>query len=628
MCGITGILQAGADARGLAPIDAMRDALTHRGPDDKGTWIDTDGGRVALGHRRLSVVDLSPAGAQPMVSEDGRYVLAFNGEIYNFRTLRETLHGHGHTFRGTSDTEVALAAFLEWGIEESLRRFEGMFAIALWDKRDQCLYLARDRFGEKPLYYGMDRGTFLFGSELKSLRPHPDFNPEIDRDALTILLRHSYIPAPHCIFAHYHKLPPGSYLCVTCDLRSHGPTSYWSLESLSTAPYTDLPEKEAVDELERLLSDSIRDKMVADVPVGAFLSGGVDSTLVVSLMRQYSEQPIRTFTIGFHNTKLNEAQEAGFTAKFLGTDHQQLYVSDRELLDIVPRIPRIYDEPFADPSQIPTTLVSQLARQQVTVALSGDGGDELFAGYNRYGDILRRWKRARYTPRGIRGLQAGYLQLKAKVRRRKRTKYLQQSLMKRSADDLRLYYRNMMSYWGDPEAIVLNGKEPATPFLRDTPEDAAADPWRWLPATDALCYLPDDIMTKVDRAAMSTSLETRAPFLDSRIAAYAFTLPPHYKFRDGTPKWLLRQLLYRYVPADVVERPKRGFGVPLDEWLRGPLREWGEELLDVDRLENQQFFSPGSIRQTWNDHVRGNTNSMWPLWCVLMFQAWLDDFFA
>lgn len=605
----------------------MHDALAHRGPDDRGDWMDTATGRIALGHRRLSVVDLSPRGAQPMISEDERYVIVYNGEIYNFRDLREELREKGYGFRGGSDTEVALAAFVEWGVEAALRRFEGMFAIALWDRRDQCLYLARDRFGEKPLYYGEHNGAFLFGSELKALARHPRFAPDIDRDALTILLRHSYIPAPHCIFARYRKLPPASYLRIDRNLQEHGPTRYWDLETLSATPYTTLSENEAVDELERLLSASIRDKMVADVPVGAFLSGGVDSSLVVSLMRRYSDRPIRTFTIGFHDAKLNEAQEAAETARHLGTDHRELYVSERELLDVIPAIPRIYDEPFADPSQIPTTLVSRLARQDVTVALSGDGGDELFAGYNRYGDVIRRWNRARRTPPGIRQLHTGYLSLKAGIRPHKRGKCLQQRQMKRAAGDLRRFYREMMSYWVQSEAIVSGAKEPVTPFLRGSAEDAANDPWRWLPATDALCYLPDDIMTKVDRAAMSVSLETRAPFLDSRIAAFAFSLPADFKFRGDTPKWLPRQLLYRHVPPEVVERPKKGFGVPLDAWLRGPLREWGEELLDPARLKREGYFEPSPVREAWDNHVDNRANRMWSLWCVLMFQAWLDDFF-
>lgn len=626
MCGITGILQASRDPQRLADtIDSMRDSLTHRGPDDKGSWIDVDTAQIALGHRRLAVVDLSPKGAQPMISEGGRYVLAFNGEIYNFCRLREDLRARGHSFRGGSDTEVALAAFLEWGIENSLKRFEGMFAIALWDNCEKCLYLARDRFGEKPLYYGSHGGVFLFGSELKALAQHPAFAPEIDRGALAVLLRHSYIPTPHCIFTHYRKLPAGCYLRVDRNLQFGTPHKYWDLQTLASAPLIDSDEGEAIDTLERLLSESIRDKMVADVPVGAFLSGGVDSSLIVSLMRQYSSKPVRTFTIGFDDAKLNEAHEAAITARHLGTDHRELYVTEQELLDIIPTIPRIYDEPFADPSQIPTTLVSRLAREHVTVALSGDGGDELFAGYDRYGDAIRRWNRTRRTPPGVRQLHAGYLRAKARVRRRKRAKYLQQSILKDSAGDLRQFYRNMMTYWPHPASVVLDAHEPPTMFLRGSAADAATDPWRWLPATDALCYLPDDIMTKVDRAAMSVSLETRAPFLDSRIAEFAFRLPAHLKFRKGTPKWLPRQLLYRYVPPEVVDRPKKGFGVPLDAWLRGPLREWGEELLDPSRLKREGYFEPSLVRNAWQSHVDGRSNWMWSLWCVLMFQAWLDD---
>lgn len=627
MCGITGILNASAGSEALAPIDAMRDALTHRGPDDSGTWVAPDN-RVALGHRRLSVVDISATGAQPMTSADGRYVLVFNGEIYNFRDLRETLRMRGHAFRGTSDTEVALAAFLEWGVTESLRRFEGMFAIGLWDMRERCLYLARDRFGEKPLYYGAVNGSFLFGSELRALREHPAFAPEIDRGALTLLMRHSYIPAPHCIFSHYHKLPPASVLRVHSDLTFGQPEKFWDLATLAQEPELELSDAEALDKLQSVLSESIRDKMVADVPVGAFLSGGVDSSLVVSLMRQYSEHPVRTFTIGFHDSSRNEADEAALTARYLGTDHRELYVGERELLDIVPDIPRIYDEPFADPSQIPTTLVSRLARQDVTVALSGDGGDELFAGYNRYGDTIRRWKRARWMPRGLRRARAGHLRRKAEIRPRKAAKYLQQSRMTESTRDLRRYYQAMMSFWPDPASIVVDSSEPDTPFLRGSASAAAGDPWRWLPATDAMCYLPDGILTKMDRAAMSVGLESRAPFLDSRVANLAFRLPAHQKFRNGTPKWLVRQLLYRHLPRAAVDRPKKGFGVPLEGWLRGPLREWGEDLLRTDHLKAERYFEPNAVRAAWESHASGRGNWMWGLWCVLMFQAWHREFFG
>ncbi|MES1948394.1 asparagine synthase [Salinisphaera sp. C84B14] len=628
MCGITGILQRVPDAQAHERnIDRMRDALSHRGPDDRGSWVDGDAPFVALGHRRLSIVDLSPRGAQPMHSSDGRYVLVFNGEIYNFRRLRETLRAQGHSFNGSSDTEVVLAAFLEWGIAKALSAFEGMFALAVWDRVDRTLYLARDRFGEKPLYYGVNDGVLLFGSELKALAKHEQFASEIDRGALAELMRLSYIPGPSSIFSGYRKLPPGTWLRVGTDLELSEPTPYFDIDTLAATTPEPLSDTEAVDEFERLLSTSIADRMVADVPVGAFLSGGIDSSLIVSLMRAHTDQPVRTFTIGFDEPGLNEAEQARETAATLGTDHHELYVSEADLLAIVPRLPRIYDEPFADPSQIPTTLVSQMAREQVTVALSGDGGDEMMAGYDRYDGIARRWRRHQRTPSPLRTAQAAWLAAQARARPAKSAKYLQQRAMKRAGNDLRCFYRNSMSYWHEPQALVANAPPIATAFLRGTPAEAARDPERWLQATDALCYLPDDIMAKVDRAAMASSLETRAPFLDSELATFAFGLPLEQRYRDGKPKWLSRQLLYRYLPRETVERPKHGFNVPLARWLRGPLREWAETLLAPERLHRDGYFDVELVRWTWRTHLAGSHDWHWRLWCILMFQAWLDDFF-
>ncbi|MBS63833.1 asparagine synthase (glutamine-hydrolyzing) [Salinisphaera sp.] len=628
MCGITGILQRVPDAQAHERnIDRMRDALSHRGPDDRGSWIDSDAPHVALGHRRLSIVDLSPRGAQPMHSSDGRYVLVFNGEIYNFRRLRENLRARGHDFNGSSDTEVVLAAFVEWGIAAALPAFEGMFAIAVWDRRDRMLYLARDRFGEKPLYYGVNDGVLLFGSELKALARHERFVGEIDRGALAELMRLSYIPGPSSIFRHYRKLPPGTWLRIGTDLEPTEPTAYFDVDKLADAQPERRSDNAAVDELERLLSHSIAERMVADVPVGAFLSGGIDSSLIVSLMRTHTDRPVRTFTIGFDEPGLNEAEQARETATVLGTDHHELYVSEADLLATVPRLPAIYDEPFADPSQIPTTLVSRMARDQVTVALSGDGGDEMMAGYDRYEGIARRWRRHQRTPPVLRAGQAAWLTAQARARPAKSAKYLQQRAMKRAGNDLRCFYRNSMSYWHDPRALVADAPSVFTAFLRDTPAIAAQDPQRWLQATDALCYLPDDIMVKVDRAAMASSLETRAPFLDSKLAAFAFSLPPEQQFRDGKPKWLSRQLLYRYLPRETVERPKHGFNVPLANWLRGPLREWAEALLEPQRLRREGYFDVALVRWTWHTHLAGSHDWHWRLWCILMFQAWLEDFF-
>lgn len=630
MCGITGIIQTRSDD-GRELIDAiasMRDSLTHRGPDAQGSWVDKANGQIALAHRRLSIIDLSEHGSQPMHSWDARYVLSYNGEIYNFQKLRETLSSLGHEFAGTSDTEVVLAAICQWGVADALKHFEGMFAIAVWDRKNECLFLARDRFGEKPLYYGAHDGTFLFGSELKALREHPRFSGDLDTEALTTLLRHSYIPAPYCIFQHYWKLPAGCYIRVDKDLTFGRPQRYWHIDTIASESAWNLNDNEALTELEQRLSLSVQEKMIADVPVGAFLSGGVDSSLIVALMQQLTPQHVTTFTIGFHDPKIDEASEARETARHLGTDHHELYVSERDLMDVIPSIPSIYDEPFADPSQIPTTLVARIAKQHVTVALSGDGGDELFAGYNRYGGTIRRWHRTRRGPRFVRSAHAGYLGLKGRVRKRKRAKYENQRNMKRCADDLRTFYRAMMTYWPDPGSVIAGGaSEPDTPFQRGDAATAGAAPWQWLQTTDAQCYLPEDIMTKVDRAAMHCSLETRAPFLDSRVADLAFHLPTEHKFRDGVHKWLLRQLLYRHVPPEVVERPKRGFGVPLDAWLRGPLREWGHDLLATDRLRRQNILAPGPIQHAWSQHVDNNASWGWQLWCVLMFQAWYDEFF-
>jgi len=563
-----------------------------------------------------------------MTSTGERYVLVFNGEIYNFRQLRETLQHRGHRFNGTSDTEVVLASFLEWGIERALRAFEGMFAMALWDRSQQVLYLARDRFGEKPLYYGAHDGTLLFGSELKALAQHERFAREVDRDALTEFMRLSYIPSPHSIFRHYRKLPPGTLLRVGAELDIGEPMPYFDLDALAHPTAQPLSDIEAIDELERLLSASIADRMVADVPVGAFLSGGIDSSLIVSLMRTHTSRQVKTFTIGFDEPGLNEADEARATAAALGTDHHELYVSQSDLLATVPRLAEIYDEPFADPSQIPTALIANLAREHVTVALSGDGGDEMMAGYDRYDGIARRWQRNCRTPATVRHVQALWLGRKAQRRPTKSAKYLQQRAMKQAGCDLPRFYRNSMSYWHEPERLVLDGRESWTPFLRHSAAQAAQDPRRWLQATDAAGYLPDDILTKVDRAAMATSLETRAPFLDSALAQFALALPQEQQLRDGKPKWLSRQVLYRHLPAETVERPKHGFNVPLARWLRGPLREWSEALLDPTRIAREGYLDAEAVRWTWQTHLAGTHDWHWRLWCVLMFEAWLDSFLS
>jgi asparagine synthase (glutamine-hydrolysing) len=628
MCGLAGILQRHSNIESLtANIDRMTDALSHRGPDDRGVWIDREHGHIALGHRRLAILDMSPRGAQPMISADERYVLVFNGEIYNFRRLRDTLQSKGHRFRSTSDTEVVLAAFVEWGIEAALRAFEGMFAFAVWDRAHQALYLARDRFGEKPLYYGAHDGVLLFGSELKALARHDRFADDIDRGALTELMRLTYIPCPLSIFRHYRKLPQGCYLRVDADLELGEPTRYFDIDTLACAAPEPLSDKDAIDELERLLSASIADRMVADVPVGAFLSGGIDSSLIVSMMQAHTNRPIQTFTIGFDDPTINEAPQARATASALGTEHHELQVSNDDLLGVVPRLAQIYDEPFADPAQIPATLLSSLARAQVTVALSGDGGDELLAGYHHYNDIARHWRQHSRTSPALYGLQAQWLGLKSWISPRKSAKYRRQRAMKHARDDLPGFYRDSLSVWPDPQRLVVGGYDCKTAFLRDNAATASTDAQRWIQATDAQCYLPDDILVKVDRAAMAASLETRAPFLDTNLATFALGLPVSQQYRDGKPKWLSRQLLYRYLPPETVERPKHGFEVPLAQWLRGPLREWCEALLEPARMRREGYLDAERVHRTWQAHLGGAQDWSTQLWCVLMFQAWLESFF-
>lgn len=628
MCGIVGILQRQPQLDPLAAnIDRMRDALAHRGPDDQGSWIDREQGRVALGHRRLAIMDISPRGAQPMTSTDGRYVLVFNGEIYNFRRLRDTLRAQGHSFSGASDTEVVLAALVEWDVEAALRAFEGMFAFAVWDRAQHTLILARDRFGEKPLYYGVHDGVLLFGSELKALARHERFAGAIDRGALTELMRLSYIPGPQSIFYHYRKLPPGSYLRVGVDLELAKPTRYFKIDTLACAPPEPLSDKNAIDELERLLSASIADRMAAAVPVGAFLSGGIDSSLIVALMQAHSRQPVHTFTIGFDDPAIDEAEQARETAVALGTEHHELRVTDDDLLAVVPHLPQIYDEPFADPAQIPGVLVSRLARTHITVALSGDGGDELMAGYDRYNNMARHWRRHARTSPALYGIQAQWLALKACVSPKKRGKYRQQRAMKRAGHDLPRLYRELLSYWTEPHRLVLGSHDGDSAFFRHSPTQAAQDAQRWLQTTDLQCYLPDDILTKVDRAAMAASLETRAPFLDTALATFALGLPVAQQYRDGQPKWLSRQLLYRYLPPSTVERPKHGFEVPLAQWLRGPLREWSEHLLEPARIHREGYLDADIVHTTWQTHLSGHQDRDMQLWGILMFQAWLESFF-
>jgi asparagine synthase (glutamine-hydrolysing) len=643
MCGLAGYFGGGAaDAASGQILCRMADTLTHRGPDDSGYWCDVEQ-RIGLSHRRLSILDLSAAGHQPMASASGRYVIAFNGEIYNHTEIRQELESQGGAFSwwGHSDTETLLVGFDVWGISETIQRAVGMFAMAVWDKQTQTLLLARDRMGEKPLYYGWQGDVFLFGSELKALRAHPAFHAEVDRGALCLFMRHNYIPAPYSIYKGISKLRPGCLL--TISLRQPEPviSTYWSGAQVAVSGVANAfkgTAELAVDELEALLKQAVQRQMVADVPLGAFLSGGIDSSTVVALMQAQSARPVKTFTIGFNEEGYNEAVHAKAVAQFLGTEHTELYVTPEQAMAVIPRLSTLYDEPFSDSSQIPTFLVSQLARAHVAVSLSGDAGDELFCGYNRYQMTAGLWRKLSRLPPSLRKLLAhgvtsvspqSWNRLGAALPKSRRGENIGDKLHKGasvlasgSVDEL---YRKLVSHWDDPAAVVIGGREPATLLTGDAPDLSGLDQIQRMMAMDMLTYLPDDILVKVDRAAMGISLESRVPFLDHRVVEFAWRLPQAMKLRDGQSKWALRQVLYRHVPRELIERPKMGFGVPLHDWLRGPLRDWTESLLDETLLRQDGYFHSEPIRQKWEEHLAGRRNWAYHLWDVLMFQAWLKQ---
>ncbi len=644
MCGIAGHWSPGtATARLEADARRMTKAVQLRGPDGDGHWVDEATG-VALGHRRLAIIDLTPTGAQPMASADGRFVITYNGEVYNFQDLREELLALGATFRGTSDTEVLLEGFTRWGIEGTLRRCVGMFAMAVWDRRTGTLTLARDRFGEKPLYWGVMAGALLFGSDPAALVAHPSFQGVLDRTALALYLRLGYIPAPHCIYKGVRKVRPGMFLTFTSPTQAPNTTTYFDALAEAESAGKRGPPADATDDLDRLLRRTVRRSMVSDVPLGVFLSGGIDSSTVAALMQAESTQPVHTFTIGFDEAAYNEAADARRIAEHLGTQHTEFTVTADEARAVIPDLPRIYQEPFADSSQIPTFLVSRLARRHVTVALSGDGGDEVFGGYTRYTAAARLIAKLRRIPRPLRALAgrailavpdralAGAGRVASPFATRRWRDPLRSPTMPSRAKRLGglLAARDgvgdllqLVSIWPDADNILVAPTHQAPPT-------APAPGWTERPEEvlmlqDTVTYLPDDILAKVDRASMAVSLETRAPLLSHEVFAAAWQLPLEAKIKAGRGKLPLREVLQRYVPRELVERPKAGFAIPLADWLRGPLRDWAEALVSEERLLHDGLLEPAPIRQAWLEHIGGRTDNSARLWVILMLQAWLDE---
>ncbi len=645
MCGFVGVMSENKAMLDYNLIDSMTNTLNHRGPDDTGFWSDQSA-CIALGHKRLSILDLSPTGHQPMQSPSKRYVLVFNGEIYNHKEIRNRLGEH--SWIGTSDTETLLIAIESWGVYKTIKACIGMFAFAIWDNYKAELILGRDRMGEKPLYYGWQgegkNACFLFGSELKAIKKHPSFSAKINRDSLCLFVRYNYISAPHSIYENIYKLLPGHILQVSNNKRDVIVKPYWSFIDFAKSGNNmkkNKSEGDIVNELEILLKSVIKQQMVADVPIGAFLSGGIDSSIIVALMQDQSTTPINTFTIGFNNKMYDEAIQAKEIANYLGTEHTELYVSSKHALEVIPQLPTIYCEPFADSSQIPTFLVSKLARKKVKVSLSGDAGDELFGGYNRYILTKHLWNKVSTMPEWMRIFVSSCIKILSQNAWNNFTYPIQSLLPKslqlnnfgdklykggraiihREFDD---FYLSLLSHW-DPDQIVLRGQEPKHLLQSKRAELETFDNIQKMMIIDTLNYLPDDILVKVDRASMGTSLESRIPFLDHRLVEFACQIPQCMKIKDQKGKWILREILNRYLPKELAERPKMGFAVPISDWLRGPLREWAESLLDENRLRQEGFFDYFIIRKKWLEHLSGKHNWEHILWNVLMFQSWLNE---
>jgi asparagine synthase (glutamine-hydrolysing) len=638
MCGLTGFIDftrnKGEDAL-REKVGMMAETLRHRGPDDDGAWADAETG-VALGFRRLSIIDLTTQGHQPMASASNRHVMVFNGEVYNFRDLKRELESAGTRFKGSSDTEVILEAIEAWGLEAAVQRFIGMFAIALWDRKEQTLHLVRDRIGVKPLYWGRQGNLLLFGSELKALRAHPDWTPEIDRGALAAYFRHSYVPSPFSIYKGIEKLMPGTLLSIGPDGRETTVT-YWSLANVQEAgrgELLDVSDDQAADGLDALIRESVGLRMISDVPLGAFLSGGIDSSTVVAVMQAQSSRPVKTFTIGFEENAVNEAKDAKHVANHIGTDHTELIIRPAEAREVIPRLAEMYDEPFADASQIPTALVSGLARREVTVSLSGDGGDELFGGYDRYLRGRDLWNVLRKIPSPLRPMTAGLLKvvpisawnvlfslMPKRVTPGQKGRTMHWLAGNLASGDFNAFFHRLVSTWDAPETLVLGANESKAPFWASGDDGDILERMMYL---DSVTYLPDDILAKLDRASMAFSLEAREPLLDHRIFEFAWQLPIGMRFRGGKDKWLLRQVLARYVPPELTERPKQGFSLPLGDWLRGPLREWAEELLTEKRLSEDGVLDPAAVGTAWKGLLGDEPAADARIWSMLMFQAWRE----